>query len=213
MATPDKYSERNLKNSLATYLAAKFIGQGYLIYWHTTDVLQINTTGTGWYFSFAQNRATILALPAVVAAVSTAKGLLTVVEALPAEPRFITRLISEVSIGLADEVPVPALALNVSPALPTDNYEVGSKLKWRPRVLAVDMYARDGYELSRFSDWLALWLEEDTYVDVFDHDAGTAALVGPARLLKPRVDAARYLDTAEAVTYEVFGQAFVEYVA
>lgn len=210
--TPDKYSERNIVNSAALYLAAKLLAKGYLIYWHKVDALQISTAASGWYFQFTPNKAAYLADATVAAAVSGAKGVVTVVDGLPAVPRFITRLISDDSLGQDDAITVPAISVECSPVLLTSRYELGSTVKWRSRHLLVDAYVRDDDEQASFKDWFALWFEQDTVIDVYDHE-GSLDPVGPLDLNQVRVDADRFADGAEATTYQVLAQAVAEYVA
>ncbi len=210
--TPDKYSERNIMNSVALYLAAKLLEKGYLVYYHKVDALQISDDPTGWYFEFTANKAAYLADPTVAAAITAAEGVVTIVDGLPAVPRFITRLISDESLGQDDAITVPAVSVECSPVLLTSRYELGSRLKWRNRHLIVDAYVRDDDEQASFKDWLALWFEQDTVIDVVDHE-GSMDPVGPLDLDQVRVDSDRFVDGAEATTYQVLAQAVAEYVA
>jgi len=213
MATPDKFSETNVVNSVALYLASKLIANGYLLYYHKRDVLQIADSPAGWYYQFSVNKAAILADPTVAAAVASAKGLVTVTDGLPAVPRFIQRLISDASIGPADVVSVPAVSVELSPVMLTESYELGARTKWRYRHLLVDSYVRTPDEQALFKDWLALWFEQDTFIAVHDHDAGTLAEIGTVRLEQVRVDHDRLVTGPEATTYQVLANALTEYVA
>lgn len=208
-----QWSETNILNSVALYITSQFIAQGYVIYYHRQDAMQINTSATGWYYQWSTNKAAILADSAFAAALSAGKGLLTVVEALPAEPRFVERLISDASVGAADEVPVPALAFSLTSEQFQDGYELGTKMKWRSRHLMVDSYTRDDREQGRIKDWLTWWLELNSIVDIADHDAGSQAAVGSVVVDQVRVDTDRFFEKGQAATYQVLANALLTYVA
>lgn len=212
MPTPADYSASNLLNSLATYVAGQLLASGYLIYWHAADALQINTSATGWYFGLTANRATILATPAVASAMSTAKGVWTIAEAFPAEPRFVARLISDDSLGQPDEVQTPVLVFDLSPERTQDPYELGTRVMWRYRALTVVAVVRQAHEQRWVADGFARWLQHQTSVDVVNHDAGTLSTVGMTTLEDTRVDQGTFIDAADALTYQVVAGSIVTYV-
>jgi len=209
----ERFSESNVLNSVALYLASKLFAAGYLVYWHKRDAVQINTSSTGWYLTYSANRATYLADPTFAAAYAAAKGLVTFVDTIPAVPRFITRLTDDTSVGPADAVPVPAMAIALGAPVPLAQVEIGTKTKWRTRHLMIDSYTRTTDEQGLFKDALANWLDENTILAIADHDAGTLAVVGSVEVLDSTVASARVVDRAEAVTYEVLLNARLEYAA
>lgn len=213
MTTPAKYSTSNILNSVSMYLADKLLEDGMLCYWHAADALQIDSTASGWYYDFNTNRSTILQDATVSAAVSACRGIVTILSAYPAEPRFIHRLISDASLGPADEVPVPALVVDVTPVQRTSSYELGTRRRWRPRAVLVEMYARHQAEQRRLADWAERALEEDVVVEIRDHDAGTLAVVGDVQLESTSVSLDTYLDASEALAYQVVAGAYLMYVA
>jgi hypothetical protein len=210
--TPAQFSTTNISNSIALYLAANFLAKGYLVYYHARDAVQINTTSTGWYRNWSQNKATYLAPGTFATAWAAAKGVVTFVEAFPAEPRYTQRLISDTSIGAAGEITLPAISIDVRPEGGQDNYELGTKLKWRHRHLILESYTRDLTEQVRFQDWFNLWFEQDTYLDIADHDAGTAAAIGQIDIVQPSVDAERFPQSTDATLYQVLLNALMMYV-
>lgn len=213
MTTPEKFSETNILNSVATYLAPKLLADGYLLYWQDRDILQIDGTATGFYFEFNTNRATILALPEVVTALGDARGILTIMQALPAVPRFVTRLIDDTSIGVADTVYVPAISIELDAPLVLENHELGTTVKLRSRHLLIDAYVRSPTEMSYWKDRMALWFEDERHLTIADHDAGTVATVGTVDCFETNVSSVVLTAVPEAATYEVLLNTKLVYVA
>src|SRR5690242_15772631 len=120
------WSESNIINSLSLYLAGQLLAAGFLVYWHERDALQINTSPTGWYLQYSQNYQTYLANSTFQAAHAAAVGIVTMVDSIPANPRFVKRLTSDASVGPADAITVPAVSIEVGPAIPVQNYELGT---------------------------------------------------------------------------------------
>lgn len=211
MSTPAKYSTTNVLNTISQLLATNFLADGYLIYWHARDSVQIDETASGWYPSFSQNRAAYAADSTFSTAVANAKGLVTLVSDLPAVPRFVIRLMSDASVGDPDEVPVPAIAIDVGAALSLSAYELGSKVKWRTRHLMLDAYVRSEAEAMQVQDLFAIWFEEECSIPIVDHDAGTQAAVGAVIVLDPGVRALPNIHQGDALTYEVLLNARLVY--
>jgi hypothetical protein len=211
MSTPSAYSERNVANSVAAYLADCLLGAGYLVYWHQIDAVQ---APSGWYHRYSAEQAAYLADATFAAEVAAAAGLITVRGDISALPRFVTRRTVDGSVAADQEyVPVPALSIAVGPAQADRRYELGTALKWRERHLFLVVLARDGAEQSTLQDALGVWLDGDTVVAVLDHAAGTAAPVGDVRVARVAVERATVADDAEALTYQVALNALLEYVA
>lgn len=205
-----RINEHNVANSVALYLAAKLLAEGYLLYWHAIDAVQ---TPDQWYSQYSVNQASYLLDSTFAARVASAKGLLTILPKKSAIPRWIQRPTNDGTVQPQDSVPIPALSLTIDPVVTVANYELGSKLKWRVRRLTIDGYARDETEQSRFVDLLADWLDNETMLDVLDHEAGDLALLGTVEVDRVSLDAGFAFDEAEAATYEVLFNARLEYVA
>lgn len=208
--TPQLYSESNVLNSLSSFLAGQLLADGYLLYYQRRDVLQ---TGAGWYPEWSVHRATYLADASFAAALAAARGVLTLTAEIPAEPRFITRLISDASVGAPDEVTVPTLSIEVGPPIVTGNYELGTRTKYRSRFLLCDGFVRTVEEQRRLADALARWFDPETTLDVLDHDAGTLVPVGPLTVDDTVVRTQVWPQRAEVATYEVLLTARLIYVA
>jgi hypothetical protein len=206
-----QFSESNIANSVALYVADQLLAANYLLYWQDRDLLQVSPTA--WYPEFSVHKATLLADPTVAAAIAAADGLLTVVQTLPALPRFVVRLIDDASVGDADVVPVPALAIELGPPVPLARYELGTPAKWRARHLVCDAYVRSAAEASRFKDLFARWFDPDTLLGIQDHDAGDLAEVGTVMVQDATVASMTVPEAAEATTYEVLLNARLVYVA
>jgi len=212
MTTVQEYSSTNILNSVSTYLSAKLLADGMLVYWHAADALQIDSTSTGWYVGFSANRASILANATVAAALAASRGIITILTTYPAEPRFIHRLISDASWGATDVVPVPAMTVDVTPVQRTTGYELGTRKKWRPRAVLIELYARDQNEQSWLSDWVERAVEQDQHISVVNHDDGSLAVVGDAVFEQVRVETDTYLDAADALAFQVVAGAYLVYV-
>lgn len=208
--TPDKFSETNVVNTVSRYVASKLLAENYLVYWHARDAVE---TPDGWYFEWSTNYATYMLDATFLARETAAKGLVVLTDSLPAEPRFVERPITQVGPINQNEVPIPALSIEVGPSKFVAEYEIGSGLKWRYRHLIVDGYVRTRAEQAKFKDFLALWFEHNQLFDIADNDAGSTAIVGTVYVQEPDVDYAIYTDTPKATTFQVICNARLDYIA
>lgn len=209
MTLQEQFSEKNVQNSIALYLASKLLAAGYLVYWSLIDAVQTNA---GWYFQYSLNSATYLANPTYSAAITSAKGMVTLVNTLPAVPRFIVRPMNDGSVPADDEVAVPTIAVEIGSADVVRNYEMGTILKWRSRTLIVDGFFRNEQEQSAFQDAFNTWFDHDSTLDIVDHVAGDLSAVGPVTVRGPSVDS-QTTRAAEATTFETLLHTQLEYVA
>jgi hypothetical protein len=210
MSLQSDYSTRNIKNSLAVTLTRKFLAESYCLYWHESDGLE---TADGYYGEYSTRQDVLLQDSQVAAAFAAAKGLLTIRGPLTASPRFVARPSSSGAVGPQDEIPIPAIAIEVSGPAPVENYELGTMLKWRSRVLTVTAFTRSPEENDLFVDRLAEWLDEDVEVDVLDHDGGTLTSVGSVRLVAPTSESNIQIPGPDFTTYAVEFLAQLEYIA
>jgi hypothetical protein len=211
LPAPLQFGGVNLLNSLARYLGDRYRQAGYLNYWHApVDAVE---TADGWYPQWSTQQAMYQGDPAFHAQWVSARGLMTLVTGRPAVPRRPARLIDDHRAGPAGLVTVPVTSIELVGILPTEDYELGTKRKWRARHLAVSAYARDEWEQRQIEDWWSLWFEDEQSVDIADHAAGTLALIGSADIRNPAV--VPYTDPLgeEAATWLVTLNARVVYVA
>jgi hypothetical protein len=211
MTLAEQLSEFNIVNSVSEYIAGKLLEAGYVVYWHARDALQLNATD--WYFEYSTNYPTYLAVPAVLTAMNAAKGIVTLGRSLPAEPRFVARPTLDGSVLPQDAVGIPALSVEVGPAQIVEYLECGTRVKRWFRHLLVDGYARTQDEQGRFTDYFALWFEPDIPLSIYDHDAGTRALIDTVLPLLPNISRAQLIDQADAITYQLVFNARLEYFA
>lgn len=204
------YSNHNVANSLAIFVATKLLAADYLVYWHQRDAVQ---TDDGWYYEYSTKRDDYLADNTFKAAYDTAKGVSTITEAVSADSKFIIRPTTDGSIGPAATVPLPVLSINVGDAIGQEFVELGSLMKFRWRHLVVDCFTRSKAENNIISDALAVWFDEGTSITVSDHGAGTLANFGDVTLSAVRVDSAVWLAEPEERRYQVILNARLEYVA
>jgi hypothetical protein len=206
----DDFSSANVVNSLARAAADRLLEKGYLVYWHQIDAVQ---TPTLWYHAYAANQAAYLAAPAFAAELAAASGLVTIRADISALPRFVVRHTVDGTVPGPEAVPVPALAVELGPMRARGRYELGTGLQWRVRPLMVVALARDPDEQRRFGDWLSALFDEDAQFTVADHDGGSGDPVGPVRVDRASTTQAVATDDAEALTYQVLVNAFLEYIA
>ena len=207
------YSETNVVNSLSVHLAGQLLAAGYVVYWHQRDALQVNTTSSGWYYNYSTQFAAYWTNGAFQTLLQNAKGLVTLTDSIPAQPRFLQRPINDGSVPEADAVMAPTIAIKVGPAVDLGDYELGTRTKWRTRHLVLDAFVRTSHESGLFKDWFSQWFDRDTVLDIVNHDAGTLAAVGPVRFNVVRVDSDEVFDQAEARSFEVLLNARLDYVA
>lgn len=210
MSTQSDFSTRNIENSVAVMLTRQLLTDGYLLYWLATDGVE---TPDGFYGQYAANQAALASDVTFAARLAAAKGLLTIRGPLSASPAFVTRPSSSGRVGPQDEVPIPAIAVEIGGAAPTENYELGTRLKWRTRTLIVSAFARSLEEHDLFKDRLAEWLDEDVEVDVKDHEGGSLAVLGSVRIVSPSTEGNIQVRGPQFTTYGVELIAHLEYVA
>lgn len=207
------YGQLNILNSISQHWASALLREGFLCYWQSIDALQIADTATGWYLRYSNNRNAILATPAVQAAVASAKGVVTLVPAFPTVPRFLTRLINELTVGKADEVPIPASSLELGAPSVIAREGLGTKAKFRSRRITVDNFVRSERERALLEDLLSETFDEDTVITVRNHSDGSQAPVGEVQILESAVASTQVVTGTEAQTYEVLLNARLVYVA
>lgn len=210
MSTPVKFSESNVINTLTTMFAAELIANDYLVYWHWRDAVEADN---GWYYNYSTNFAAYHADVTFAAKVANAKGIVTLTEHIPAEPKFVQRPITVAGPYPQNELVVPVFSIEIGSPVAIANYEVGTRLKWRNRHLIIEGFVRDRKELSKFKDLLAIIFENELFFDVLDHDAGTLATVGKVEINDTIVDEFIDVDAAQQATYQVICNSRLEYIA
>lgn len=210
MSTPAKFSESNVINTLTIAFADELLANGYLVYWHAIDAIQ--TLG-GWYYTYSTKYALYHADPAFSGQIGNAKGIVTLTEHIPAEPKFIERPITVAGPYPQNQLVVPVFSVEIGSSVAIANYELGTRLKWRNRHLVIEGYVRDRHELTKFKDLLAIIFDNETFFDVLDHDAGTLATVGQVEINDTIVDDFIDVDAAEQTTYQVICNSRLEYIA
>lgn len=169
-----QYSLSNLSNSVSEYLAAELLAQDYLLYWRTIDALQTPTAVYGNYFA---NQATILADAAVQTYLSNARGILTVLNGDAADPALLKRPTGDGAVVAPVDVPVPSVVLAVSHLPNGELLELGSRLRERFADLQLVGYARTFEEQLFLTEVLRARFDESLFLPVYDHDAGTKAVI------------------------------------
>lgn len=223
-----RYSETNLVNSLAQYLAGCLLGAGYLVYWPAADAAQ---TPDGWYPNYRALAQTYAADPlhaAFQARLAAARGILTLTDDSPANPVYPARQSIDGSMPLAPQLAeavgstsvlgLPELAVVVTHP-PAGSFEgLGSRRQQRFASVLVVGYARDLAEARWLSHRLRGWFDRSTVLAIVDHDSapaggGTPAPVGPVEVLAATAEHLAVPTGPEATTYEVLLTARVGFVA
>lgn len=207
--TPEQASSANIVNSVAEYLAGKFLAKGYLVYWQVLDAVQ---TADGWYYEYSVNSATYLADATFGAAATAAKGMVAIVPAIPAEPRFVSRPTLDGTVLPESHVGIPAIAIEVGAPDPQFRYQLGSTMHWRRRMLTLDCYTRTQAEQAEWQDWLALWFDPDVLIPLRDHE-NTGLSLEDGWSTMTRIDSNTVLNRAEAEAFQVVLTTFLEYIA
>ena len=203
-------SESNFENSISFLLADALFTAGYLVYWYVSDGLQ---TPDGWYPGYRANQSTYLADTTVAARVAAAKGLFTFVDRPSALPRSPTRPTTGGTVAPQGLVQVPAASIEAGDIVTGDPYELGTLRRWRSRILTLTGLMRSTGEQSEIADLLTVTFDEDSMIDILDHDGATLAVLGNADVLKVSVDRATNLGGADAEQYEVTLMAQLQFVA
>lgn len=203
-------SETNIENSIATVFGQALLDVGYVLYWHASDGLQ---TPDGWYQGYSVNQATYVADPTVAARLQAALGLFTIAERPSALPRTPTRPTTGGLVGAPDQLSSPVAAIKVDPVLTGPGYEIGTRRRVRNRVMTIETVCRDLTEQTRLTDLFPQILDDESTVEVLDHDGGTLAVVGSVDVLKGSIDSQLVPFGADAFTYTVTFHAVLEFVA
>jgi hypothetical protein len=203
-------SEANMENSVARALADALLANGYLVYWYVGDGLE---TPEGWYESYRTNQSTYLATPTLSGRVAASKGLLTLVDRPSALPRSPTRPTTEGTVSPQGLVQVPVGVIEVSEVVNGQSYELGTRRRWRSRILALTLLCRTKEEQSGLAGLLEETFDEEFSMDVLDHVGGTLAPLGSIEFLKVSVDRALNAGGPDAENYEVVVQAQLQFVA
>lgn len=209
MTTPSQASSANFVNSTAEYLATQLLTKGYLVYWHVLDAVQ---TPDGWYYQYSTSTATYLADATFLARATAALGMVALVPAIPAEPRFVTRPTVDGTVLPVSQIAIPAIAIEVDAPAGPDRYELGSTAHWRKRHLTLDCYTRTAAEQTQWQDWLTEWFDPDALIPLRDHE-GAGASLGYSWCLQTRIDSNTVLNRAEAEAFQVVLNTFLEYIA
>lgn len=205
-----QYSATNVLNSMASILASKFLSVNYIVYWHNRDAVQ---TLDGLYFSWSTNSATHMADPTFSARVAAADGMVSLAESVSASPTWISRPITTAGAISQDQLLLPVISVEVGPALPVRNYQIGGTDKWRYRQLMLDGYVRTRAEQRKFIDWFAQWFDNETFYTVQDHDAGSLATVGDVECIDSTVRHRIDPIAVEPVVFQVVGNTRLQYIA
>jgi hypothetical protein len=207
--TPEKASTANFTNSVAEYMAAKLLDIGYIVYWQELDGVQ---TPDGWYYQYSTQSATYLADPTFLGRANAALGLVAIVPAIPAEPRFIARPTVDGIVLSENQVAIPAAAIEIAAPDPKFRFQLGSTEHWRRRRLTLDVYTRTASEQQQWQDWFALWFDPDVRIPIRDHES-TGAVLEDAWCQMTRIDSNTVLYRAEAEAFQVVLNTFLEYIA
>ncbi len=210
MSTPEKFSTTNILNSIATDLVAKMLANNYIVYWKERYAVETND---GWYFEYSTKFTTYLADGTFAAAVASSKAMVSITQSFPASPQILQRHITEARSLSQNEIVVPALSIEIGPALGFENVELGTNLQRRHRHLVVAGFLRDDLEMGAIADFLAIWYDNNTNFPVYDHDSGTATEIGQMQTVATVVDSFRDDENAQEQTaYQVICNTMLEYV-
>jgi hypothetical protein len=179
-----QYSLSNFGNSIAEYLTAALIQDGYLIYWRSIDSLQ---TADGVYPNWYANQTTIMADVDVAAEYAASRGIMSILDMDSAQPAVSTRPTSDGSVVDPEDVPVPSLTIAIQHLPNQGLVELGTKKQTRSVLLQLIGFARDLEEQNYLADLLRILFDDWTHVTLQDHDAGTKAPVSLVDVVNTRM--------------------------
>ena len=206
----EQYSDNNVLNSIALDLANKFLSVNYVVYWANRDIVQ---TLDGSYFGWSTNYATHMADGTFAARIAAADGMVSLTESLSASPTWILRPITTAGPIAQNEHLLPVISVEVGAAVPVRPYELGSRDKWRHRLLMLDGYVTSRKELRKFVDWFGLWYDSELHLDIQDHDAGSLATVGDVEFVDTNVRYRVDPIAVEPVVFQVICTTRLTYIA
>jgi hypothetical protein len=205
-----QYSLSNQSNSLAEYLATELLAKDYLLYWRTIDALQ---TPDGVYGSFFANQSTILADPDVADALAASRGILTVLNMDAADPTLLKRPTSDGGVIAPVDVPLPSIVIAVAHLPNGELLGLGSRLRERFTDLQLVGYARSFEEQLYLTETLRARFDESLFVPMYDHDAGTRAVIPAVEIQDVAFYSAVVPLEADVQAYEIALTARLRYEA
>lgn len=203
-------ARQNFENSIAVLLGNALLGAGYVLYWHKTNGLQ---TVDGWYPGYRTNQASYLQDATVQARLATAVGLVTIVDRPSALPRAATRPTTGGTVGPQDEVPVPAVSIEVGEVINGEAFELGTTRRWRSRILTITVLCRTPDEQAAVSDLLTATFDDDSTIAVLDHVGQSLESLGSADVVRVSITESTNPSGALAETYELILQAQLQFAA
>lgn len=205
-----QYSLTNLGNSVSSYLASQLVTAGYLIYWKPTDTLQV---GMSAYPSYFEQQETILGDPAVAAALSASRGIVSILNQDFSFPEFPVRPTSDGTVAAPEDAPVPLLSVQVEHGGNGEYREIGSKIRARYADLLVLGYARTFEEQLYLANVVRTAFDEGEFLTIRDHDAGTRAVIDDVEIVEAEVQTDTFPLKPDAMVYEVSLSARLQYEA
>lgn len=205
-----QYSLTNFGNSVSVYLASTLVDAGYLIYWKPTDTLQVGSSAYPGYF---ENQETILNEPAVAAAVTAGRGIVSLLNQDFSFPEFPVRPTSDGTVAAPEDAPVPLLSVQFEHGPNGQLRELGSRVRWRRADLLVLGYARTFEEQLYLANVLRTAFDEGLFLAIRDHDAGTRALIDDVEIVEAEVLTDTFPLKPDAMVYEVSLSARLRYEA
>ena len=205
-----QYSLSNQSNSIAEYLATELLAKDYLLYWRTIDALQ---TPDGVYGSFFANQSTILADPDVADALADSRGILTVLNMDAADPALLKRPTSDGGVIAPVDVPLPSIVVAVSHLPNGELLGLGSRLRERFTDLQLVSYTRSFEEQLYLTETLRARFDESLFIPMYDHDAGTRAVIPAVEIEEVAFYSAVVPLEADVQAYEIALTARLRYEA
>jgi hypothetical protein len=205
-----QYSLSNQSNSVAEYLAAELLAKDYLLYWRTIDALQ---TVDGVYGNFYANQATILADSNVADELANSRGILTVLNMDAADPALLKRPTNDGGVVTPIDVPLPSIVISVGHLPNGGLLGIGSKMRERYTDLQLIGYGRSFEEQLYLTEVLRGRFDESLFIPMYDHDAGTRAVVPAVEIQDVEFYSAVVPLEADVQAYEIALTARLRYEA
>jgi hypothetical protein len=184
------YTPDNIQVSLTLWLADKLKQAGYNIRWQMTGDTEAHTAG------------------------GDALGTITLVKEAPENPEQIV-VLNEGDVPAADEIPVPALTLQIAgPEESKGRYGLGHEEFFRRTPIRVDGFARNEFEQSDLVKLFQTWVGRGSgTLPISDYTNPNAPVVlEPAVIVRMKADKDELLGANKALRYYVYLWFEIEYV-
>lgn len=204
-------STRDIRASLAKFLAEQLLTVPYCVYWHAANALQSNAAT--WWTGYREQQTTHLANPTLQGHLTAAKGIFSIVEPSDVSREWLVAPVTNGMVPAVQYLPTPAVTVDVLPPHAHTAYELGSNRHWQTRDLDLNAVVRSPLEQDLIGDAFAAWFRKGTHLTVRNYATGDGLTeVGALRLSAVTVTAMDSWDDASTLVWHVIANCQGEFV-